>query len=86
MYSKEFEASLKAVEAAREAKKQNIDLLIVDTAGRLQNKKHLMDELEKIKRAIDRELPESSKEVLLVLDASTGQNAISQVRAFKETT
>ena len=52
----------------------------------MQNKKYLMDELEKIKRVIDRELPNSSKEVLLVLDASTGQNAISQVKAFKETT
>ena len=63
-----------------------MDVLICDTAGRLQNKKYLMDELEKIKRVIDRELPNSSKEVLLVLDASTGQNAISQVKAFEETT
>ena len=68
------------------AKEKNADVLICDTAGRLQNKKYLMDELEKIKRVIDRELPNSSKEVLLVLDASTGQNAISQVKAFKETT
>ena len=68
------------------AKEKNVDVLICDTAGRLQNKKYLMDELEKIKRVIDRELPNSSKEVLLVLDASTGQNAISQVKAFKETT
>ncbi len=68
------------------AKEKNADVLICDTAGRLQNKKYLMDELEKIKRVIDRELPKSSKEVLLVLDASTGQNAISQVKAFKETT
>jgi len=66
--------------------KENADVLICDTAGRLQNKKYLMDELEKIKRVIDRELPESSKETLLVLDASTGQNAISQVKSFKETT
>ena len=68
------------------AKEKKADVLICDTAGRLQNKKYLMDELEKIKRVIDRELPNSSKEVLLVLDASTGQNAISQVKAFKETT
>ena len=68
------------------AKEKNADVLICDTAGRLHNKKYLMDELEKIKRVIDRELPNSSKEVLLVLDASTGQNAISQVKAFKETT
>lgn len=68
------------------AKEEKADVLICDTAGRLQNKKYLMDELEKIKRVIDRELPNSSKEVLLVLDASTGQNAISQVKAFKETT
>ena len=65
-------------DACKIANKENADVLICDTAGRLQNKKHLMDELEKIKRVIDRELPESSKEVLLVLDASTGQNAISQ--------
>ncbi len=68
------------------AKQSNADVLICDTAGRLHNKKYLMDELEKIKRVIDKELPEASKEVLLVLDASTGQNAISQVKAFKETT
>ena len=68
------------------AKEKNADVLICDTAGRLQNKKYLMNELEKIKRVIDRELPDSSKEILLVLDASTGQNAISQVKAFKETT
>ena len=68
------------------AKEKNADVLICDTAGRIKNKKYLMDELEKIKRVIDRELPNSSKEILLVLDASTGQNAISQVKAFKETT
>ena len=67
------------------AKEKNADVLICDTAGRLQNKKYLMDELEKIKRVIDRELPNSSKEILLVLDASVGQNAVSQVKAFTET-
>ncbi len=73
-------------DSIRVAKEKNADVLICDTAGRLQNKKYLMDELEKIKRVIDRELPNSSKEVLLVLDASVGQNAISQVKAFTETT
>ena len=62
------------------------DVLIVDTAGRLHNKKYLMDELLKINKIIDREMSDCSKEVLLVLDAETGQNAISQVKAFKETT
>ena len=66
-------------------KKKKADILICDTAGRLHNKKYLMDELEKIKKVIDKELPDSSKEVLMVLDATTGQNAISQVKAFKET-
>ena len=61
------------------------DVLICDTAGRLHNKKYLMDELIKIKKVIDKELPDTSKEVLMVLDATTGQNAISQVKAFKET-
>ena len=73
-------------EAIRKAKEENIDVLICDTAGRLHNKKYLMDELFKIKKVIEKEMPESSKEVLLVLDAETGQNAISQVKAFKETT
>lgn len=62
------------------------DVLIVDTAGRLHNKKYLMDELFKINKVIEKEMPDVSKEVLLVLDAETGQNAISQVKAFKETT
>ena len=66
-------------------KTRNTDVLICDTAGRLHNKKYLMDELVKIKKVIDKEMPESSKEVLMVLDATTGQNAISQVKAFKET-
>lgn len=73
-------------EACKRAKEENADVLICDTAGRLQNKKHLMEELKKMKRVIDRELPESSKETILVLDASTGQNAISQVEAFKDCT
>lgn len=72
-------------DAIRKTKEENADVLICDTAGRLHNKKYLMDELEKIKRVIDKELPEASKEILLVLDATTGQNAILQVQAFKET-
>ena len=72
-------------EAIQELKKENGDVLICDTAGRLHNKKYLMDELIKIKKVIDKELPDAKKEVLLVLDATTGQNAISQVKAFKET-
>ena len=71
--------------AIKKVKEQNADVLICDTAGRLHNKKYLMDELEKIKKVIDKEMPNASKEVLLVLDATTGQNAISQVKAFKET-
>lgn len=73
-------------EAIKITKETNADILICDTAGRLHNKKYLMDELEKINRVINKELPNSSKEVLLVLDATTGQNAISQVKAFSETT
>lgn len=65
------------------AKRKNADVLIVDTAGRLHNKKNLMDELAKIDRVISRELPEASRETLLVLDATTGQNAVNQAREFK---
>lgn len=72
-------------DAIQKTKELNADVLICDTAGRLHNKKNLMDELTKINKIINRELPESSKETLLVLDAETGQNAIMQVKAFKET-
>ena len=72
-------------DAIEKAKEDKMDVLIVDTAGRLHNKKNLMDELNKINKIIDTKLPDSSKETLLVLDAETGQNAISQVKAFKET-
>lgn len=72
-------------DAIKKAKEQNADVLICDTAGRLHNKKYLMDELAKINKIIDRELSECSKETLLVIDGTTGQNAISQVKAFKET-
>ena len=73
-------------DAIQVAKEQKADVLICDTAGRLHNKKNLMDELAKINKVINRELPDSAKEVLLVLDGTTGQNAIMQVKAFKETT
>lgn len=72
-------------DAIKIVKEKNADVLICDTAGRLHNKKYLMDELAKIKKVIDSQMPESSKEILMVLDATTGQNAISQVKAFKET-
>ncbi len=73
-------------DAIQKTKEIGADVLICDTAGRLHNKKYLMDELAKIKKVIEKELPEASKEVLMVLDAETGQNAILQVKAFKETT
>ena len=66
------------------AKAQKADLLIVDTAGRLHNKKNLMDEMEKIRRVIDREYPEAAVRCLLVVDATTGQNGLQQARAFRE--
>ena len=72
-------------DACAAAKSRNADVLICDTAGRLHNKKNLMDELQKIYRVIGRELPGSSLEVLLVLDATTGQNAVNQAEMFKET-
>lgn len=72
-------------EAIKVAKENNTDIIICDTAGRLHNKKYLMDELSKIQRVIEKELPDADKEVLLVIDGTTGQNAIEQVKAFKET-
>lgn len=71
-------------DACAAAKKRNADVLIVDTAGRLHNKKNLMNELAKIDRVIGRELPGSSRETLLVLDSTTGQNAVMQAKEFKE--
>ncbi len=71
-------------DAIKQTKEMNADVLIVDTAGRLHNKKYLMDELNKIQKVINKELPEADKEVLLVIDGQTGQNAISQVKAFKQ--
>ena len=73
-------------DAMEKAKEQQADILLVDTAGRLQNKVNLMNELEKIKRVIKREAPDAPHEVLLVLDATTGQNAMVQAKQFKETT
>ena len=70
-------------DAANYAKNKNADVLIVDTAGRLHNKKNLMNELSKINRVIDRELPGVSRENLLVLDATTGQNGVLQAKEFK---
>jgi fused signal recognition particle receptor len=66
------------------AKARGADVVICDTAGRLHNKKNLMDELAKIGRVIDRELPDADKEILLVVDATTGQNAVNQAREFKQ--
>ena len=70
-------------DAINAAKKRNADVLIIDTAGRLHNKKNLMNELAKIDRVITRELPESNRETLLVLDSTTGQNAVNQAKEFK---
>ncbi len=72
-------------DACQSAKAKNVDVLIVDTAGRLHNKVNLMNELSKIFRIIDREFEQAHKEVLLVLDATTGQNALQQAKLFKET-
>ncbi len=71
-------------DAVSAAKNRKTDVILCDTAGRLHNKKNLMDELKKIYRILDKELPSSSKEVLLVLDATTGQNAVMQAKQFKE--
>lgn len=73
-------------DAVKKAKAEDYDILFVDTAGRLQNKVNLMNELEKIKRVITREIPAAPQEVLLVLDATTGQNALNQAKLFKQST
>ena len=67
-------------------RKRKVDVLLCDTAGRLQNKVNLMKELEKVKRVIEREVPGAPHEVLLVIDATTGQNGLSQAKTFRETT
>ena len=71
-------------DAVHAAKKRGADILIIDTAGRLHNKKNLMTELEKINRVVDKELPDCLRETILVLDATTGQNAVVQAREFKD--
>ena len=71
-------------DAVQAAKARKTDLLIVDTAGRLHNKKNLMDELGKIRRIIDKEHPEASVRSMLILDATTGQNGLQQAKQFKE--
>ena len=71
-------------DAVNAAKARNTDILLVDTAGRLHNKKNLMEELKKINRVIDREYPDAYRETLVVLDGTTGQNALVQARQFKE--
>ena len=73
-------------DAIKKTKENGADVLIVDTAGRLHNKKYLMDELNKIQKVINKEMSDADKEVLLVIDGTTGQNAISQVKAFKQET
>ncbi|APH05286.1 signal recognition particle-docking protein FtsY [Bacillus weihaiensis] len=73
-------------DAVQAAKSRNVDVLLCDTAGRLQNKVNLMKELEKVKRVIEREIPDAPHEVLLVLDATTGQNAMTQAKQFSEAT
>jgi len=78
------DAAAVVYDAISSAKSKKIDILICDTAGRLHNKKNLMMELEKISRTVDKEFPEAKKETLLVIDATTGQNAISQAKLFSE--
>lgn len=75
-----------AFEAVKKAREEGYDLVLIDTAGRLQNKVNLMKELDKIKRVIEREIPHAPQETLLVLDSTTGQNALTQAKAFLETT
>ena len=73
-----------AYDGARKAKENNVDLLIVDTAGRLQNKSNLMDELAKIRRVLAKEIENAPHETFLIIDATTGQNGVMQAKAFKE--
>ena len=72
-------------DALQAAKARDVDVVLCDTAGRLHNKQNLMNELAKLRKIIDRELPEAGRETLLVLDATTGQNGLIQARSFKET-
>ena len=75
-----------AYDGVKKAKQENIDLVIVDTAGRLQNKQNLMDELSKIGRVMSKEIPDSPHETFLIIDATTGQNGVIQAKAFAEVT
>ena len=75
-----------AFDGMRKAKQEGVDLVIVDTAGRLQNKQNLMDELSKIKRVMSKEIPEAPHETFLIIDATTGQNGVIQAKAFAEVT
>ena len=75
-----------AYDTLKAAKSQNVDIVIIDTAGRLHNKINLMNELSKIKRVMDKIIPESPHEVILVLDGSTGQNAFEQAKQFSSAT
>ena len=75
-----------AYDGVKRAKQEGIDLLIVDTAGRLQNKQNLMDELSKIRRVMGKEIPDSPHETFLIIDATTGQNGVIQAKAFAEVT
>ena len=71
-------------DAIKKAKSENFDVVLVDTAGRLQNKFNLMQELQKVKSVIDKQAPEALRETILVLDANTGQNGLSQAKVFTE--
>lgn len=75
-----------AFDAAKKAKEEDYDILIIDTAGRLHTKKNLMEELEKIQRTVKKELPDAASEVLIVLDGTSGQNALIQAKEFSEVT
>ena len=84
MHQEGADPSAVIYDAIQSAKARNIDVLICDTAGRLQTKKNLMNELEKMNKVISREFPEANRETLLVLDATNGKNAISQAKEFNE--
>ena len=77
-------AAARTYDGIQSAKTRNVDVIIVDTAGRLHNKQNLMNELNKISRIVERELPNAAREVLLVLDGTTGQNGLIQAKQFKE--
>ena len=86
VYSEAKDPSSVVFDGLKEAKEENYDVVLIDTAGRLQNKVNLMNELEKINKVISRFIPDAPHETLLVIDATTGQNGISQAKSFKEIT